>query len=87
MARTTSRRLRLDAELVRRGLARSREQAAALIADGRVTVGGSVATKPATAVETAAAVVVNRPRYHEVMTLIAAVLLVGYVALLFARLR
>ncbi|MDL5158387.1 TlyA family RNA methyltransferase [Actinomycetospora termitidis] len=59
MARTTSRRLRLDAELVRRGLARSREQAAALIADGRVTVGGSVATKPATAVETAAAVVVT----------------------------
>lgn len=59
MARASSRRLRLDAELVRRGLARSREQAAALIADGRVTVGGSVATKPATAVETAAAVVVT----------------------------
>lgn len=58
MARTTSRRLRLDAELVRRGLARSREHAAALIADGRVTVGGTVAHKPATAVETAAAVVV-----------------------------
>ena len=58
MARTTSRRLRLDAELVRRGLARSREQAAALIAEGRVTVGGSVASKPATGVETAAAVVV-----------------------------
>lgn len=54
------RRLRLDAELVRRGLARSREQAAGLIADGRVTVGGSVATKAATAVETAAAVVVTR---------------------------
>ncbi|HEY2224416.1 TlyA family RNA methyltransferase [Actinomycetospora sp.] len=59
MARTTSRRLRLDAELVRRGLARSREHAAALIADGRVTVGGTVAHKPATAVETAAAVVVT----------------------------
>ncbi len=58
MARTTSRRQRLDAELVRRGLARSREHAAALIADGRVTVGGTVAHKPATAVETAAAVVV-----------------------------
>lgn len=58
MARTTSRRLRLDAELVRRGLARSREHAAALIAEGRVTVGGSVAHKPATAVQTAAAVVV-----------------------------
>lgn len=59
VARTSSRRLRLDAELVRRGLARSREQAAALIADGRVTVGGSVATKAATGVETAAAVVVT----------------------------
>ena len=58
MARTTSRRLRLDAELVRRGLARSREHAAALIAAGRVTVGGGVARKPATGVETAAAVVV-----------------------------
>jgi 23S rRNA (cytidine1920-2'-O)/16S rRNA (cytidine1409-2'-O)-methyltransferase len=58
VARTTSRRLRLDAELVRRGLARSREQAADLIAAGRVTVGGTVAHKPATAVETAAAVVV-----------------------------
>jgi 23S rRNA (cytidine1920-2'-O)/16S rRNA (cytidine1409-2'-O)-methyltransferase len=59
VARSTARRLRLDAELVRRGLARSREHAAGLIADGRVTVGGTVATKPATAVETAAAVVVR----------------------------
>ena len=33
-------RSRLDAELVRRGLARSREQAAVLIAAGRVTVSG-----------------------------------------------
>jgi 23S rRNA (cytidine1920-2'-O)/16S rRNA (cytidine1409-2'-O)-methyltransferase len=59
VARSTTRRLRLDAELVRRGLARSREHAAGLIAEGRVTVGGSVATKPATAVETAAALVVR----------------------------
>ncbi|MEJ2890382.1 TlyA family RNA methyltransferase [Actinomycetospora aeridis] len=59
MARSTARRLRLDAELVRRGLARSRDHAAGLIADGRVTVGGTVATKAATAVETAAAVVVR----------------------------
>ncbi len=29
----------------------------------------------------------RRPRYHEAMTLVAAALLVGYVALLFARLR
>jgi 23S rRNA (cytidine1920-2'-O)/16S rRNA (cytidine1409-2'-O)-methyltransferase len=51
-------RRRLDAELVRRKLARSREHASQLIAAGRVTVGGSPATKPATQVETSAAVVV-----------------------------
>lgn len=44
------RRVRLDAELVRRGLARSRDQAAALVLAGRVRVGGARATKPATAV-------------------------------------
>jgi len=53
------RRTRLDAELVRRGLARSREHASQLIADGRVTVRGTVAGKAATAVETDAAVVVR----------------------------
>ena len=52
------RRLRLDAELVRRGLARSREQAAELVAARRVKVGGTVASKPATAVTTDAAIVV-----------------------------
>ncbi|WP_101258266.1 TlyA family RNA methyltransferase [Streptomyces barkulensis] len=52
------RRNRLDAELVRRGLARSREHAGRLIAAGRVAVGGATATKPATQVETGAAVVV-----------------------------
>ena len=52
------RRARLDAELVRRGLARSREQAAALIADGRVTVSGQVATKSATAVDPGAPLLV-----------------------------
>src|SRR5680860_1110138 len=46
------RRLRLDAELVRRGLARSREHASELIAAGRVTVSGARATKPATGVTT-----------------------------------
>jgi 23S rRNA (cytidine1920-2'-O)/16S rRNA (cytidine1409-2'-O)-methyltransferase len=51
-------RRRLDAELVRRGLARSREQAVELIAAGRVSVGGQVAGKPATQVETSAAIVV-----------------------------
>jgi 23S rRNA (cytidine1920-2'-O)/16S rRNA (cytidine1409-2'-O)-methyltransferase len=45
--------------LVRRGLARSREHASQLIADGRVTIRGTVAGKPATGVETDAAVVVR----------------------------
>lgn len=53
------RRLRLDAELVRRGLAPSRERAAQLIADGRVKVAGVVATKPATGVTTDVALVVR----------------------------
>lgn len=53
-------RRRLDAELVRRGLARSREHAAELIAAGRVSVGGATATKSATQVETSAAVVVAK---------------------------
>jgi 23S rRNA (cytidine1920-2'-O)/16S rRNA (cytidine1409-2'-O)-methyltransferase len=52
-------RRRLDAELVRRKLARSREHASQLIAAGRVTVGKTVATKPATQVETAAAIAVQ----------------------------
>jgi 23S rRNA (cytidine1920-2'-O)/16S rRNA (cytidine1409-2'-O)-methyltransferase len=43
-------RSRLDAELVRRGLARSREQAAELIAAGRVAVSGQTASKPSTQV-------------------------------------
>ncbi|XVS62771.1 TlyA family RNA methyltransferase [Actinosynnema sp. CA-299493] len=53
------RRARLDAELVRRGLARSREHASQLVAEGRVTVRGTVATKPATAVELDTALVVR----------------------------
>jgi 23S rRNA (cytidine1920-2'-O)/16S rRNA (cytidine1409-2'-O)-methyltransferase len=51
-------RRRLDAELVRRGLARSREHAQQLIAEGRVRVAGNTATKPATQVDDAAPVVV-----------------------------
>jgi 23S rRNA (cytidine1920-2'-O)/16S rRNA (cytidine1409-2'-O)-methyltransferase len=58
-------RARLDAELVRRGLARSREQAAAVIAEGRVRVGGLVATKPATGVDPAASVTVEAPAGEE----------------------
>ncbi|MDZ5620082.1 TlyA family RNA methyltransferase [Nocardioides bizhenqiangii] len=53
------RRLRLDAELVRRGLAPSRERAAQLIADGRVRVSGTTASKPATGVTTDVAIVVT----------------------------
>lgn len=52
------RRTRLDVELVRRGLARSREHAGELIAAGRVSVAGVTARKPATGVGTDAAVLV-----------------------------
>lgn len=51
--------MRLDAELVRRKLARSREHASQLIATGRVSVGGALAVKPATQVATGAAIVVR----------------------------
>jgi 23S rRNA (cytidine1920-2'-O)/16S rRNA (cytidine1409-2'-O)-methyltransferase len=54
-----SRRLRLDAELVRRGLARSREQAAELIAAGRVMVDGQAAAKPASQVGVGAAIIIE----------------------------
>jgi 23S rRNA (cytidine1920-2'-O)/16S rRNA (cytidine1409-2'-O)-methyltransferase len=47
------RRNRLDSELVRRGLARSREQAAQLVAAGRVVVRGTRAAKPAAMVDPA----------------------------------
>jgi 23S rRNA (cytidine1920-2'-O)/16S rRNA (cytidine1409-2'-O)-methyltransferase len=53
-------RVRLDAELVRRGLARSREQAAELISAGRVSVGGQPAAKPATQVSKDAPVIVSQ---------------------------
>src|SRR5437764_15022504 len=48
-----ARRTRLDAELVRRGLARSREQAVALIEAGRVEVRGTAARKAAAMVDPA----------------------------------
>jgi 23S rRNA (cytidine1920-2'-O)/16S rRNA (cytidine1409-2'-O)-methyltransferase len=53
-----ARRNRLDTELVRRGLARSREQAAALITAGRVQVRGTRAAKPAAMVDPADPVLV-----------------------------
>ena len=43
---STSRRVRLDRELVRRGLVRSRQSAQEVIAQGRVTVDGAPAAKP-----------------------------------------
>jgi len=52
-------RTRLDAELVRRKIARSREQAQTWIKEGRVQVGGFTATKPATVVEPEASIKVN----------------------------
>ncbi|MFC4914050.1 TlyA family RNA methyltransferase [Actinomadura gamaensis] len=60
-------RRRLDAELVRRKLARSREHAGQLIADGRVKVAGQVAAKAARQVDAGAAILVaddeNGPDY------------------------
>lgn len=55
-------RRRLDAELVRRGLARSRQQAGELIASGQVSVNRIVATKPATQVAEGASVTVSAVR-------------------------
>ena len=55
-------RRRLDAELVRRGLARSRQQAADLVSAGRVNVAGQTALKPSTQVEAGAAIVVAGDR-------------------------
>jgi len=53
-----TRRARVDAELVRRGLARSRQQAAELIDAGRVRIDGMPAVKPATSVPVTAALTV-----------------------------
>ncbi len=55
-----ARRARLDAELVRRGLARSRVQAADLIAAGQVLVAGQAAAKAATQVGQDAAITVRQ---------------------------
>ncbi len=57
----TAARARLDAELVRRGLARSREQAGDLVAAGRVAVAGQRAAKPATQVARDAPITVTDP--------------------------
>jgi 23S rRNA (cytidine1920-2'-O)/16S rRNA (cytidine1409-2'-O)-methyltransferase len=54
-------RRRLDAELVRRGLARSREQAADLVTAHRVLVAGQAAAKPATQVAPGDPITVTEP--------------------------
>jgi 23S rRNA (cytidine1920-2'-O)/16S rRNA (cytidine1409-2'-O)-methyltransferase len=56
-----SARRRLDAELVRRGLAGTRAEAQAAIRSGRVIVAGSPATKPATLVAPEEAVGLSAP--------------------------
>lgn len=56
-----ARRARLDAELVRRGLARSRQHAGELIGQGRVLLDGTVATKAATQLDPARAVRLLEP--------------------------
>lgn len=56
------RHARLDAELVRRGLARSREHAVELVNAGRVSVGGQPAGKPATQVDPGAPITVAEDR-------------------------
>jgi len=53
---------RLDAELVRRELARSREQAADLIESRSVLVNGIPATKPATQVDAQTSIVLAGKR-------------------------
>ncbi|WP_103062098.1 TlyA family RNA methyltransferase [Actinomyces qiguomingii] len=56
-----ARLIRIDSELVRRGLARSRTHAARLIDDGQVTLDGVVVTKPARQVNPAQAIEVIAP--------------------------
>ncbi len=57
-----ARRARLDAELVRRGLARSREHAVELVHTGRISVGGQRAAKPATQVDASSSITVREDR-------------------------
>lgn len=56
-----ARLIRIDSELVRRGLARSRTHAAQLVTDGHVTLDGAVVTKPARQVDPAQAIEVITP--------------------------
>lgn len=53
-------RRRLDAELVRRGVVTSREQARSAIESGRVSIAGVTASKPATQVDESAAIEIDQ---------------------------
>jgi 23S rRNA (cytidine1920-2'-O)/16S rRNA (cytidine1409-2'-O)-methyltransferase len=59
-------RPRLDALLVERGLAPSRERARALVMAGTVRVNGATVTKPGTAVDAAAAIALDTPDHSYV---------------------
>ncbi|MEJ4112575.1 TlyA family RNA methyltransferase [Corynebacterium kroppenstedtii] len=59
MAKKPARR-RLDAELVKRKIARSRDQAVEMIRGGRVVVNGLIAVKPATMVASEASIKVDK---------------------------
>ena len=50
---------RIDSELVRRGLAKSRAAAAQMIEDGRVKLDGQIVLKPARQMDPAQAIVVE----------------------------
>ena len=56
-----ARLIRIDSELVRRGVARSRAHAAQLITDGHVTLDGAPVTKPARQVNPAQAIEIVAP--------------------------
>jgi 23S rRNA (cytidine1920-2'-O)/16S rRNA (cytidine1409-2'-O)-methyltransferase len=63
-----ARKTRLDAELVRRGLARSRQHALDLLNDGKVTVGGLPARKASTGVDPATSVRVRTGEQDDVVS-------------------
>jgi len=63
VAHVVERRRRLDTELVRRGVARSREVAAVLVGEGRVLVAGVPARKPSTPVTEASSIAVERAEH------------------------
>jgi 23S rRNA (cytidine1920-2'-O)/16S rRNA (cytidine1409-2'-O)-methyltransferase len=63
-----ARKTRLDAELVRRGLARSRQHALDLVSEGRVMVAGLPASKPSTGVDGATSLKVATTEVDDVVS-------------------